>query len=75
MYPYSVDSDGKNALIENKLLLTDSAWYNGSANATQCDVRKIGTLYKTTVSVPASATLNRKAVNINFYGNESAVTG
>lgn len=75
MYPYSVDSDGKNALIENKLLLTESAWYNGSADATQCDVRKIGTLYKTTVSVPASATLNRKQVNITFYGEESAVSG
>lgn len=75
IYPYSVDVNGNNPQFETKLLLTDNAWDTGSASPVYCDIKKRNTLYQTTVSIPASATLNKKAVNISFYGNYSAVSG
>lgn len=75
IYPTTVDVNGNNPQLETKLLLTDNAWDFGSANSAYCDIKKRNTLYQTTVSIPASATLNKKQVNISFYGNYSAVSG
>lgn len=76
IYPSYVDVSGNNPKLQTKLLLTESAWNSGSANAEECDIKKRnGSQYYVTVSVPASATLNKKQVNIEFYGNESAVSG
>ena len=75
VYPRYVDSQGKNPVPETKLIFTDKAWINGSATSAECDVKKRNSQYYVTVSVPASATLNKKQVNINFYGEYSAVSG
>ena len=75
VYPRYVDSQGKNPVPETKLIFTDKAWTNGSATSAECDVKKRNSQYYVTVSVPASATLNKKQVNINFYGEYSAVSG
>ena len=75
VYPRYVDSNGKNPVPETKLIFTDTAWTNGSATSAECDVKKRNSQYYVTVSVPASATLNKKQVNINFYGEYSAVSG
>ena len=74
VYPRYVDSQGKNPVPETKLIFTDKAWDTGSATSAECDVKKRNSQYYVTVSVPASATLNKKQVNINFYGNYSAVS-
>ncbi len=74
VYPRYVDSQGKNPVPETKLIFTESAWYAGSATSAECDIKKRNSQYYVTVSVPASATLNKKQVNINFYGNYSAVS-
>lgn len=74
IYPRYVDSQGENPVPETKLILTESAWNAGSATSAECDVKKRNSQYYVTVSVPASATLNKKQVNINFYGNYSAVS-
>ena len=75
IYPTYVDAEGNNPKLYTKLLLTDSAWNGGSANAEECDIKKRNTQYFVTVSVPASATLNKKQVNIEFYANPDAVSG
>lgn len=74
VYPRYVDSQGKNPVPETKLIFTDKAWDTGSATSAECDIKKRNSQYYVTVSVPASATLNKKQVNINFYGNYSAVS-
>ena len=74
VYPRYVDSQGKNPVPETKLIFTESAWNAGSATSAECDIKKRNSQYYVTVSVPASATLNKKQVNINFYGNYSAVS-
>jgi len=74
VYPRYVDSQGKNPVPETKLIFTDKAWTAGSATSAECDIKKRNSQYYVTVSVPASATLNKKQVNINFYGNYSAVS-
>lgn len=74
VYPRYVDSDGKNPVPETKLIFTDTAWTTGSATSAECDIKKRNSQYYVTVSVPASATLNKKQVNINFYGEYSAVS-
>ena len=75
VYPRYVDSQGKNPVPETKLIFTDKAWTTGSATSAECDIKKRNSQYYVTVSVPASATLNKKQVNINFYGEYSAVSG
>ncbi|MBO7694467.1 MAG: hypothetical protein J6T10_17775 [Methanobrevibacter sp.] len=75
VYPRYVDSQGKNPVPETKLIFTESAWNAGSATSAECDIKKRNSQYYVTVSVPASATLNKKQVNINFYGEYSAVSG
>lgn len=75
IYPSYVDANGNNPIPETKLLFTEDAWANGSANAENCDIKKRNSQFYVTVSVPASATLNKKHTNINFYGIESAVSG
>lgn len=75
IYPRYVDSEGKNPIPETKLILTESAWNAGSATSAECDIKLRNSQYYVTVSVPASATLNKKQVNINFYGNNTAVSG
>lgn len=75
VYPRYVDSQGKNPVPETKLIFTENAWNTGSATSAECDVKKRNSQYYVTVSVPASSTLNKKQVNINFYGEYSAVSG
>ena len=74
IYPSYVDAKGENPKLETKLMFTDSAWNAGSASPDECDIKKRNTQYYVTVSVPASATLNKKQVNIEFYGNIDAVS-
>ena len=67
IYPRYVDLDGNNPIIETKLTFTEDAWDSGSANSAACSVKNRSGRPYVTVSVPASATLNKKATNINFY--------
>ena len=74
IYPSYVDVNGNNPKLETKLMFTDSAWNAGSASPDECDIKKRNSQYYVTVSVPASATLNKKQVNVEFYGNLNAVS-
>lgn len=75
IYPTYIDKDLKAVKIENKLLFTEDAWEEGSATSGQCQIMKRNDNMYVTISVPASATLNKVATNINFYGEASAVSG
>ena len=75
IYPSYVDAKGNNARAESKLMLTDDAWESGSAIGAECSVTRVNGMYKTSVFVPASATLNKVGTNIQFYAEYSAVSG
>lgn len=78
VYPYSVDISGHDAQLYTKLMFSDEGW-ESSASPADIKVKKkstmAGDMYNVTVSVPESATLDSKKINISFYGNLSAVSG
>lgn len=78
IYPDGVDVNGNVTHMDNKLILTTSAWENDMIPAEHISLAKrtgYNNGYEVTLDVPASATLNKKQIKIQFIGNYSAVSG
>lgn len=81
-YPAITDAAGNMSDFQ-KIILTDDAWCNCSADANQIDTEvsrtftapdgKTYDVTKVTVSVPPEHTLNKSFANITFYAHTSAV--
>lgn len=73
-YPTHVDSQGNDVQLDTKLMITEDAWNETIAPSQITSANKNG-IPKISISVPASATLNRNATKIIFYANSAAVEG
>lgn len=78
IYPSYVDVQGNNPQLETKLLLTDEAWSGYSAVPENISITnktgyKLSGCQYVKISVPASATMNKKQTSISFYANSAAI--